>query len=103
MKTDDVNREEKEGFETDMKALEALVAKLEGGELDLDESLEVYEQATVLRDRCRKVLEKSERRVQKIMEEKDGETVCSDIERCSTERRRSYLPIRTCRGTDQFP
>ncbi|MCL2891071.1 MAG: exodeoxyribonuclease VII small subunit [Methanomassiliicoccaceae archaeon] len=63
---------EKMTFEESLKALEELVDKLENGSLDLDKSLEVYESAIKLRDHCRGILEKSERRVQKIMETAEG-------------------------------
>jgi exodeoxyribonuclease VII small subunit len=63
---------EKMTFEESLKALEELVDKLENGSLDLDKSLEVYESAIKLRDHCRDILEKSERRVQKIMETSEG-------------------------------
>ncbi|MDD2626083.1 MAG: exodeoxyribonuclease VII small subunit [Candidatus Methanomethylophilus sp.] len=69
MTNDDV---EKMSFEDSMKALEELVAKLEGGELDLDQSLEVYERAIALRDRCRKILDASDRKVQTIMATVNG-------------------------------
>ena len=46
--------------------------QLENGGLDLDKNIEIYEQAVVLRDRCRKILEESERKVQKLMETADG-------------------------------
>jgi len=63
---------EKMTFEESLKALEELVDRLENGSLDLDKSLEVYESAIKLRDHCRDILEKSERRVQKIMETSEG-------------------------------
>lgn len=63
---------EKMSFEESISALEELVKKLEDGTLDLDESLKVYERATVLRDHCKKILEESERRVQKITETSQG-------------------------------
>ncbi|MGE0015126.1 MAG: exodeoxyribonuclease VII small subunit [Candidatus Methanomethylophilaceae archaeon] len=63
---------EKMSFEECITALEELVKELESGNLDLDKSLEVYERATVLRDRCKKILEESERRVQKITESSEG-------------------------------
>ena len=63
---------EKMSFEECITALEALVKELESGTLDLDKSLEVYERATVLRDRCKKILEESERRGQKITENSEG-------------------------------
>ena len=52
--------------------LEELVKKLEGGNLDLDESLKVYENAVALREHCRKILDESDRKVQAIMETASG-------------------------------
>ncbi|MFA6805474.1 MAG: exodeoxyribonuclease VII small subunit [Candidatus Methanomethylophilaceae archaeon] len=63
---------EEMGFEESIKALEEMVKKLEAGGLDLDESLKVYEDAVKLRDHCRKILEESDRKVQKIMETANG-------------------------------
>jgi exodeoxyribonuclease VII small subunit len=59
-------------FEESLKELEGLVDMLENGALDLDKSLDIYENAVKLRDHCRKILENSERRVQKIMESAGG-------------------------------
>lgn len=70
--TDDKTEVEEMTFEESLRALEELVKELETGGLDLDKSLEIYERATVLRDRCKKVLEESERKVQKLMETADG-------------------------------
>ena len=61
-------------FEENLAELEALVKKLEAGNLDLDESLKICEDAIVLRERCRKFLEESERKVQKLMETAQGVT-----------------------------
>ena len=55
-------------FEESMKALEALVEELEQGGIDLDRSIAIYEQAVVLRNRCKSILDDSERRIRKIME-----------------------------------
>lgn len=63
---------EEMSFEESLAALEALVEELEAGGLDLDESLRVYEEAIMLRDRCKKILEESERKVQKLMESASG-------------------------------
>lgn len=59
-------------FEESMETLEGLVKRLEGGGIDLDESLRIYEQAVALRDHCRSILEDGERRIRKIMETADG-------------------------------
>ena len=59
-------------FEESLAKLSELVGQLENGGLDLDKNIDIYEQAVVLRDRCRKILEESERKVQKLMETADG-------------------------------
>ena len=59
-------------FEESLAKLSELVGQLENGGLDLDKNIEIYEQAVVLRDRCRKILEESERKVQKLMETAEG-------------------------------
>ncbi len=59
-------------FEESMEALEGLVRRLEEGGIGLDESLAIYEQAVVLRNRCRSILEDGERRIRRIMETADG-------------------------------
>ena len=60
-------------FEECMNELNDLVAKLESGELDLDESLKVYERAVKIRERCRSILDDAERKVQTIMTSAGGE------------------------------
>ncbi|MBO4552694.1 MAG: exodeoxyribonuclease VII small subunit [Candidatus Methanomethylophilaceae archaeon] len=64
--------EKENTFEENLAQLEELVRKLEAGNLDLDESLKIYEDAIVLREKCRKFLEESERKVQKLMETAQG-------------------------------
>lgn len=64
---------EKLSFEESMTMLEELVKKLEGGKLDLDQSLKIYEGAVALREHCKKILDESERKVQSIMETSSGE------------------------------
>lgn len=60
-------------FEECMNELNDLVSKLESGELDLDESLKVYERAVKIRERCRAILDDAERKVQTIMASAGGE------------------------------
>ena len=64
--------EKENTFEENLAQLEELVRKLEAGNLDLDESLKIYEDAIELREKCRKFLEESERKVQKLMETAQG-------------------------------
>lgn len=68
----DLENVEEMSFEESIDALESLVKRLEDGGIDLDESLRVYEQAVVLRDHCKRILEDGERRIRKIMESADG-------------------------------
>ena len=70
---------EKMSFEESMKALEDLVRELENGGIDLDRSLEIYEKAVILRNRCQTILDDSECRIQKIMETANG-TVREDFQ-----------------------
>ncbi len=66
--TDYAEEVEQMSFEDSIKNLEALVKELEAGGIDLDRSIEIYEKAVILRNHCRKILDDSERRIQKIME-----------------------------------
>ena len=59
-------------FEESMDKLEELIKRLEGGSLDLDESLKIYAEAVELRERCRKILNESERKVEILMNSSDG-------------------------------
>ncbi len=59
-------------FEESLKTLEQLVSELENGNLDLDKALEIYERAIILRDRCRKILDESDRKVRMMIETSEG-------------------------------
>ena len=65
-------RPEEMTFEECLNKLNELVDKLENSGLDLDENIRIYEEAVTLRDRCRAILEESERKVQKLMETAEG-------------------------------
>jgi len=59
-------------FEEAMAKLEALVQKLERGQLDLEASIAAYERGTALRRHCAKKLEEAELRVEKLGFGRDG-------------------------------
>ena len=59
-------------FEESLKTLEQLMSELENGNLDLDKALEIYERAIILRDRCRKILDESDRKVRMMIETSEG-------------------------------
>ena len=58
-------------FETALAELEALVEKMEQGDLSLDESLKQFERGVQLTRSCQKALEEAEQKVQ-ILLDKDG-------------------------------
>ena len=69
-------------FEQSIQELEALVEKMEGGNLSLEESLKYFERGVVLTRNCQKALSEAEQKVQ-ILLEKDGK---SELESFNTEK-----------------
>lgn len=59
-------------FEAALEELEALVERMEEGELSLEESLKTYERGIELGRACQKSLDAAEQRI-RILTEKDGE------------------------------
>ena len=60
-------------FEANLEELEAVVKKLEAGDLPLEESLEYFEKGIKLSEACRKQLEEAESKVE-ILLKKNGKT-----------------------------
>ena len=60
-----------ESFEHSLEDLEKVVRELEGGDLTLERSLELFERGMGLSDSCRKQLEEAETRVEMLLR-KDG-------------------------------
>lgn len=60
-------------FEAGLAELEAIVQRLERGQLDLEASIAAYERGTALRRHCAKKLEQARLRVDKITFDKAGE------------------------------
>ncbi len=56
-------------FEVALERLEGLVDRLEGGDLELEESLGVFEQGVGLSKQCASKLEAAERKVEKLVRE----------------------------------
>ncbi|MXZ44895.1 MAG: exodeoxyribonuclease VII small subunit [Gammaproteobacteria bacterium] len=61
-------------FEKDIAELEALVSKMESGELTLEESLTAFEKGVGLARRCQRSLADAEARVAKLMKEMNFES-----------------------------
>ncbi len=63
----------KENFESALKRLEEIVAKMEGGELSLDESLSLFEEGVKLSRVLGKRLEEAERKVEMLVKDESCE------------------------------
>ncbi len=59
-------------FEQAMARLEAIVGELEKGDLPLDESLKIFEEGIRLSKNCLKVLEDAERKIEVLVQDKNG-------------------------------
>jgi exodeoxyribonuclease VII small subunit len=66
-------------FETAMRDLEALVERLEQGDLPLEESLAAFERGVMLTRTCQAALKEAEQKVE-ILLRKAGEPVLQDFE-----------------------
>lgn len=73
-------------FEQAMKKLEEIVAQLETGELDLEESLKLFEEGIMLSRFCQEQLQLAEGRVQSLMKTLEGEWQLQDVILELTER-----------------
>ena len=67
-------------FEESMKELEEVVAKLESGDVTLDESLKLFERGIKLSGSCQKKLDEAERRVKILTAGSGGEITEEDFE-----------------------
>ena len=60
-------------FEEQLTALEAVVERLERGELSLDDSVRLFEEGVRLSNACKRQLEDAEGRIQVLVEQGNGE------------------------------
>ncbi len=59
-------------FERALKELEAIVGRLERGDVELEESIAIYERGEALRDHCDQLLRQAEAKVEKLTLGPDG-------------------------------
>ena len=62
------NNTAKPSFEEAIKDLTEIVGKIESGQTPLQDSLEQYEKGMALIKQCRTILQKAEKRIEKISE-----------------------------------
>jgi exodeoxyribonuclease VII small subunit len=60
-------------FEATLEELEGIVAKLEAGDLPLEQSLELFERGVHLSRECQKRLDEAERKVEILVKGEDGQ------------------------------
>lgn len=58
-------------FEKSLDELEKIVARLESGDISLDESIELFERGTKLTNECRKTLENARQKITSLTEEEE--------------------------------
>jgi exodeoxyribonuclease VII small subunit len=59
-------------FEKALKELEGIVSRLERGDVELEESIAIYERGEALRDHCDRLLRQAEAKVEKLTLGSDG-------------------------------
>ena len=80
-KKDGVDSKAKVSFEEALVELETIVAKLEDGQLGLDDSLAEYEQGVRRLKQCYQLLEKAERKIQLLQGiDEDGNPIAEDYD-----------------------
>jgi exodeoxyribonuclease VII small subunit len=67
-------------FESSLDELEKIVARLETGDMALEESLELFERGVKLSRDCKERLLKAERRIEVLTREANGEISLEEID-----------------------
>src|SRR5213595_2611590 len=74
------NEEQPKSFEASLEALEEIVHQLEGGDLPLEKSLELFEDGIRLSRQCQERLNQAERRIEILLRDNQGHPVVSSFE-----------------------
>ncbi len=69
-----------DSFEQLFRELEATVAKLEAGDLSLDESLALFQRGMDLSKKCGALLDQAELRIKELVPQANGEIELEDLE-----------------------
>jgi exodeoxyribonuclease VII small subunit len=59
-------------FERALKELETIVGRLERGDVELEESIVIYERGEALKEHCNRLLKQAEAKVEKLTFNADG-------------------------------
>ena len=69
-------------FEQALSELEEIVEKLEQGDIDLEDSIDIYERGTLLKAHCEEKLKSAKLKVDKIISQPDGDFTSEPYEDC---------------------
>lgn len=72
--------ENKDNFEKNLKELEEVVRALEGGNVTLDEMLELFEKGITLTKSCTSQLDKAEQKINILVKNENGEMTEKEFE-----------------------
>lgn len=72
-------------FESSLVALERIVREMEGGDLPLERSLELFEQGVRLSRECQERLNAAERRIEVLLRDSQGRTIVESLDERTTE------------------
>jgi len=75
-----VQKKEKPSFKAEIERLEEIVRSLEANDLDLDHALGLFEEGVRHLKVARELLQDSEIKVQRVLEESDGTLGTDDID-----------------------
>jgi exodeoxyribonuclease VII small subunit len=73
-------REKQVAFEEALKSLESVVAKLEAGDVPLEESIRLFEEGMSLSGICQKRLDEADRKIEILLRRPEGPVVESEDE-----------------------
>ena len=74
------DQEQPKTFEASLEALEQIVHELEGGDLPLEKSLQLFEDGIRLSRQCQERLNQAERRIEILLRDNQGRPVVSAFE-----------------------
>ncbi|HBJ92007.1 MAG TPA: exodeoxyribonuclease VII small subunit, partial [Hyphomonadaceae bacterium] len=66
-------------FEDALKELETIVEKLEGGDVELEESIKIYERGAALKAHCLGKLKNAQLKVEQIVLNQDGDVSAAPV------------------------
>jgi exodeoxyribonuclease VII small subunit len=79
------NDKKEPNFEKSFQRLEEILETMNAGDVGLDESLKLYEEANQLIITCGKRLNEAEQTIEKLIKSRDGELILSEEGKPTTE------------------